>query len=88
MRVTAQWREQLAGERHIEADAVVAHVVHRCTVDLVAAELDTSGCLPRGEFPRVAEQVIEPHAQQLRITLDHQVIWGHEAHRTTGLSGL
>src|SRR5690606_7558033 len=59
--------EQLVGVLHIEAGAIVAHEVHLPRAVFHDAYDDAWILLFRRELPRVAEQVFEYDAHELRI---------------------
>src|SRR6266852_908482 len=62
--------EELVGVAHVEAGAVVFHVVDVCGAHLrlfPAADLDDGGVLVAREFDRVSEQIREHLLQQRRV---------------------
>src|SRR5439155_2532259 len=58
--------KQFVGVSHIEARAVVSHEV-RLLLAVGAPESDRGVWFTRGEFPRVAEQVLQHDAEQMDV---------------------
>src|SRR5690349_727147 len=64
--------EQLVDVSHVEADAVVAHVVGSFAVLLRAAELNQRLRIAGAEFPRVLQQVLQRYSQQAAVAMPLQ----------------
>src|SRR5688572_14572786 len=62
-------REQLVRVLHVESRTVVAYKERA----VVLADLDPRGRLLRGELPRITKQILQHHAQQLRVSRHDQI---------------
>jgi hypothetical protein len=63
--------EELVSVRHVEADAVVANVIHEAIALPPSAELDSRRRLSARELPGIPEQVFEQDAQKVRVPTAH-----------------
>ena len=80
--------EQLPGIRHVEAGPVVAHEVDRLPAGGDGAEFDARVLAPPGEFPGVAQQVVQHHGEQARIPEPGDALLDHHLRPASGLAGL
>jgi hypothetical protein len=69
-----EWAKKFIGVGHVEADAVITHIVYYFTVAVSFSQLDHSMRLAAGKFPGVAEQVFEYGTQKVTIGSHAQTI--------------
>src|SRR5262249_41913019 len=80
--------EELRGEGHVEAGAVVTNVENGLPILLRRSELDACFRLVTREFPRVAEQVLECSGEEPTVAIGAQAIGNEKLNITLGLRSL
>src|SRR6266849_6335036 len=78
--------EKLVGVGHFEARPVVADKKGRAPAILQGADFDAGFHRPRGELPRVSDEVLEGDPQQMRVGLGAHPVPDRDFHRAAGLA--
>ena len=75
--------EQIARVRHVKTRAVVAHEIGAGAVGLrQCSKFNPRARMLCREFPRVAEQILQHHSQQLGVALDSHSLGDDPVHQT------
>src|SRR6202521_5143870 len=83
---TLERGEQLAGMRHVETDAVVAHEERPADHGGGNPHFDAREGRLAAEFPGVPKQVLQQRANELRVDVRLKTVGDDELHGTTRLS--
>src|SRR2546426_10735701 len=78
--------EKLVGVGHVEARPVVADEKGRAPAILQCTDFDAGFRRPRGELPRVSDEVLEGGTQQMRVALGVHPVPDRDFHRAAGLA--